>query len=1103
MPGYFAGCTGYTYAYGGGIKGLTHAAWALPGGTGSQYPSEYGIHNYDQYSGTRGYTLDVYSRDYAIPDVSLNDTFESWRTVTNDKIIEKLNLLKVYGATHGDGIMLASSTGGTLAVAFSGNVLRTHSTFCNNVSIGKTLKVDGTQIPALQSDAPTASVTAGYNFSEKILVLNNTDVRIGCDFSGIIVGGGVTGPHPSSIDNSVGGDKDNAFVFDRPYWLHQDSRWRTKEGMWFEGELNHSCVFGGRTACGRTGEEYLGGPYGYTGCGLTYSTTPATGGVVRWYFGPTLGTHNYLDWDGRGGVSGKTGYAWHNPHKGAEIGGATGALVLSNDTGPLLEFDTSHDGDFGFTNIYRGANRKRIIKNSHGFKLGNVIRYSGTTQGYTYASAAGKYELHGDGVRAAELLGVVSKVVDYRTFDITFVGEVIGTKAEWNTALVENHTEGLIPGTVYYLSQYGGANRGKLQHQEPSTVGYVFRPVLISTGKTSGIVLPFTGQYLSPTGCSGGGGGNAISGNSGNDATFFEVGYSSSSTAFQQGDVVCINTSQQGGIDFANVSKGGDFIQPFGVVYDVNSSSNVATIATSGTITFPSLKLPSVGTWYLSENGKLTQTPSSVTIKILDAISPSTVIINIQDASLGLATGREKGYGTHQKRGSAVAVPGQLLSILGPTGATGHTYDNALQVNKNYIANPDFGIWQRGLGVTGAYTGNNNTYFADRWVRLTQTGTGGFYGNNPHTGKSAGTHRTLDMRLERGNFNKKQTEVEGHPDHYAVIRSNITYHGGTQTYEYSKIEQRFPEVSAFSGNIMNASFYCRASGGTGNCHLAWIQNHDGNTGPVPGSTFGGVWSIAGTSAAFGITGNEVITPITDFTVNTNWSRYAFSFIAPEVSNAAGASAANYTPARGVSADHFASLAFFTQLTSYPGLTTGKNIKFAHDLHLAQVKLEKGNVSTLFNEVEPNKELRKCQWYYQTSYEYGGAVGANTMRTASQPDTSGVNFIVPGNYLHIYELPVRMRKTPVCGLWSPTGIADEGFNRDASNDMRYVAGTKGHINDELRTTASNSKNVSCFTDTSNGIEIRVHRGAAKLDSVTVHYYADAELNSGFPEHPTTT
>ena len=36
-----------------------------------------------------------------------------------------------------------------------------------------------------------------------------------------------------------------------------------------------------------------------------------------------------------------------------------------------------------------------------------------------------------------------------------------------------------------------------------------------------------------------------------------------------------------------------------------------------------------------------------------------------------------------------------------------------------------------------------------------------------------------------------------------------------------------------------------------------------------------------------------------------------------------------------------------------------------------------------------------------------------------------------------------------------------------------------------------------TTTPNGIEIRVLRGAVRLDTITVHYEADAELKSGFP------
>ena len=63
-------------------------------------------------------------------------------------------------------------------------------------------------------------------------------------------------------------------------------------------------------------------------------------------------------------------------------------------------------------------------------------------------------------------------------------------------------------------------------------------------------------------------------------------------------------------------------------------------------------------------------------------------------------------------------------------------------------------------------------------------------------------------------------------------------------------------------------------------------------------------------------------------------------------------------------------------------------------------------------------------------------------------------------------------------------------------MRKVAGTKGSLGD-YRTTNANSTNVGCTADSPQGIEIRVKSGAAKLDSIVVHYEADAEFNNAMP------
>ena len=325
--GYFGGITGYTWAYNPATpaagEGPNNDGWSYPGGTGSIYPSEYGEHIWNDESGNEGFTLSTAYSRYEISDVSLTDTFESWRQKTNSDIIGKLNRLHVYGATYGDGIMLANSTGGTLAIAFSGNVMRENVTFANQVYIGESLNVAG---QSLIVPATNGGITAGHNLNENILVLNHKETPdIGSRFSGIIIGGGATGewyldgvavnpvdtnnisaPPGDDFEHNAGGvpaDVDNAFVFDRPYWLHKQGQWRTKEGLWLEGKLEHQKAFGGTGGeynhewAGTTSDYYPNGPFGYTGSTFDFSNDyfnsgqqkqGCSAGVVRVFFGPTL-----------------------------------------------------------------------------------------------------------------------------------------------------------------------------------------------------------------------------------------------------------------------------------------------------------------------------------------------------------------------------------------------------------------------------------------------------------------------------------------------------------------------------------------------------------------------------------------------------------------------------------------------------------------------------------------------------------------------------------------------------------------------------------------------------------------------------------------------
>lgn len=84
--------------------------------------------------------MGVENNTYTIPDLTTSDTFYDWYTKTNNEIIEKLNLLKVYSGLSGDGVDISiNPTGGvhtfsitpsiTKGISFNGPV-----SFNNNVS---------------------------------------------------------------------------------------------------------------------------------------------------------------------------------------------------------------------------------------------------------------------------------------------------------------------------------------------------------------------------------------------------------------------------------------------------------------------------------------------------------------------------------------------------------------------------------------------------------------------------------------------------------------------------------------------------------------------------------------------------------------------------------------------------------------------------------------------------------------------------------------------------------------------------------------------------------------------------------------------------------
>jgi hypothetical protein len=101
-----------------------------------------------------------------------------------------------------------------------------------------------------------------------------------------------------------------------------------------------------------------------------------------------------------------------------------------------------------------------ILQSSHGFSVGNFIRYNGTS--YVKADATT--------VSNASVIGMVSKILDNDNFVLTFSGKVIGVT-------------GLIAGTIYYLSATPGAFT--------STAPSIRKPVLLAVSSSVGYLAGF------------------------------------------------------------------------------------------------------------------------------------------------------------------------------------------------------------------------------------------------------------------------------------------------------------------------------------------------------------------------------------------------------------------------------------------------------------------------------------------------------------------------------------------------------------------------------------------------------------------------------------
>jgi len=208
--------------------------------------------------------------------------------------------------------------------------------------------------------------------------------------------------------------------------------------------------------------------------GKLTATEPTTAGLVSMQLGVmSESTKMYVDLK-RSLVS---GYSVTNTNA------VTGALILPNGTqaqrpsspiNGMVRYNSESASFEGYANNFwsgiGGGGTTDRVNQAHTFLVGDVLYLNGST--YTKARA--------DAANTAEVVGMVSRVIDSNQFEITLSGEVSGLT-------------GLTTGEVYFLSE---TTPGAITITEPSVVGQISLPVGVASSTTSLYVAPKRGAVV-------------------------------------------------------------------------------------------------------------------------------------------------------------------------------------------------------------------------------------------------------------------------------------------------------------------------------------------------------------------------------------------------------------------------------------------------------------------------------------------------------------------------------------------------------------------------------------------------------------------------------
>jgi len=418
-----------------------------------------------------------------------------------------------------------------------------------------------------------------------------------------------------------------------------------------------------------------------------------------------------------------------------------------------------------------------------------------------------------------------------------------------------------------------------------------------------------------------------------------------------------------------------------------------------------------------------------VVISLNNTISGITVDGNfVVTGTIALSDGTVASSLVTSVNGSTGAVT--IAGITGPAGGTGATGSapDPVFISKNKLINGNFDIWQRG----NSFTGNSNRYFADRWVRFSD---------------SSALAKITNGTLSRGTFTPGQTNVAGNPTYYAVC--SLIYSGIT-TSDFVGIENKIENGDNFIGEKVYVDGYVRMQGTTGATLDVYIRRS------IDGSTY--------TTEEFT---DRVYAP------GTTWT----SFLVGHTVAFTGSTFTN---------DGFTSIGF--KVNEVP---SGQTLEISNVRAFATqgVTLED---SPFREQTDTQEELRKCSKFYQRTYGLDNTDASVTMLNSTDPDFTAVRFSATSTNEFYYDFPVEMRDTPTLTIYSPaTGVTTDGYNKTAALDMRLTSGTSGwNGNIRLHTTGQTTLSTTANTK---GIIFDIVSGAVIFDDIFVHYVADSDHN----------